>query len=239
MPSSSSSSAASSVIEPPSLIKFEPSVLLLSHFEDEYLEKVARTIFFEDPTVLTQFNEWTRQAESYLDLADPTDESYKSVETLGDELIKLFNSGKFGTMTQCEDHDGLGAMMDVLEFPKIFHAYVKGDTVYNSYHGGRGQFLKAAEEYLESIDQEAKKKYDDGPWLDDIEKKRLAQAMATVTDVPYLEVEPYKDLIRRIHAWHQKQPKVDEGGEVKRKRDEDGSGDETQSNKKVFKFRPR
>jgi hypothetical protein len=239
MPSSSSSSAASSVIEPPSLIKFEPSVLLLSHLEGEYLEKVARTIFFADPTVLTQFNEWTSQAESYLDNKDPTDKSYKSVETLGDELIKLFNSGKFGTMTECEDHDGLGAMMDILEFPKIFHAYVKGDTVHNGYHGGRGQVLKAAEEYLNSIDQEAKKQYDDGPWLDDIDEKRLAQAVATATDFPQLDMKPYRDLIRRIHVWQQKQPKVEEGQGAKRRRDEDGSGDEIRSIKKVFKFRPR
>jgi hypothetical protein len=238
MPSSSSSSAASSVIEPPSLITFEPSALL-SHLENGYLREIARTIFSEDPTVLTQFNEWTGHAESYLDLEDPTDESYKSVETLGDDLTKLFNSGKFGTMTDCEDHDGLGAMMDVLEFPKIFHAYVKGDTVHNGYHGGRGQVLKAAEEYLESIDQEAKKQYDHGPWLDDIDKKRLAQAMATVTDLPYLEVEPHKDLIRRIHVWQQKRLKIDKGDEVKRKRDDDGSGDEVPPKEKKFAFRSR
>ena len=117
----------------------------MSHLDVGYLEEIAETIFLEDPTVLTQFNDWTSQAESYLDLEDPTDESYNPVETLGNELTKLFHSGKFGTMTDCEDHDGLGAMMDVLEFPKIFHAYVKGDTVHNGYHGGRGQVLKAAE----------------------------------------------------------------------------------------------
>jgi hypothetical protein len=225
-------------MEPPSLIRFESSALL-SHLKDGYLGEIARTIFLEDPTVLTQFNEWTGHAESYLDLEDPTDESYKSVETLGDELIKLLESGKFGTMTECEDHDGLGAMMDVLEFPKIFHAYVKGDTVCNGYHGGRGQVLKAAEEYLEPMDREAKKQYDHGPWLDDIDKKRLAQAMATATDFPELDMKPYSDLIRRIYTWQQKQPKVDEGDGDKRKRNEDGSGDEIRSNKKVFKFRPR
>jgi hypothetical protein len=127
-------------MEPPSLIRFESSALL-SHLKDGYLGEIARTIFLEDPTVLTQFNEWTGHAESYLDLEDPTDESYNPVETLGNELTKLFHSGKFGKMEQCEDHDGLGAMMDV-----------KGDTVHNGYHGGRGQVLKDAEEYLESIE---------------------------------------------------------------------------------------
>lgn len=211
----------------------------MSHLEDGYLGEIARTIFFADPTVLTQFNDWTSQAESYLDLEDPTDESYKSIETLGDELTKLFNSGKFGTMTQCEDHNGLGAIMDVLEFPKIFHAYVKGDTVHNGYHGGRGQVLKAAEEHLESMDREAKKKYDDGPWLIDIDKKRSAEAMATATDFPELDMKPYRDLIRRIYVWQQKQPKAEKGEGFMRKRVEDGTGDAARCEEEKFAFRQR
>jgi hypothetical protein len=65
----------------------------------------------------------------------------------------------------------------------------------------------------------ARREYDDGPWLEQIDSQRLANAMAIAVVDHFLDLGPHRDLIRRIYAWQQKQPKVEEGQGAKRKRD--------------------
>lgn len=240
MPSSSLSSAAFSVIEPVSLIEHS---VFFDRLDRSYLEIVGGNISLHDSEALSKLNEWTGLAESYL--RDPTDKTYLPVESLGEELDRLFRDEQSKNVYFPEDDgsEGVEDILEALEFPKIFRAYVKGLVVHNGYHGGRGQVLKSAEEHLKSMwsmERDEKRNHKEGPWLSDIDEKRLvhALAMSGVGSVQ-MEFEAHKNLVGWIHAWQQKELKVDEGDEVKRKRDEDGSGDEIRSNKKVFKFRPR
>jgi hypothetical protein len=83
----------------------------------------------------------------------------------------------------------------------------------------------------------ARKQYDDGPWLEQIDGQRLANAMAIAEVDHFLDLGPHRDLIRRIYAWQQKQPKVEKGEGVKRKSNE--TGDEVQPKETKYAFRQR
>ncbi|KAG7561913.1 hypothetical protein FFLO_02642 [Filobasidium floriforme] len=240
MPSPPPSSAVFSVTEPVSLID---ASVLFNHLDRSYLEIVGGNISLHDPEALSKLNEWTGLAESYL--RDPTEETYLPVESLGEELDRLFRDKKSKNVYFPEDDisEGLEDILEALEFPKIFHAYVEGLVVENGYHGGRGQLLQSAEEHLKSMgsmERDEKKNHKEGPWLSDIDEERLANALAmSGVGSVQLEFEAHRNLVAWIYAWHQEHPKVDEGEKVKRKRDENGLGDEVPPKEKKFVFRQR
>jgi hypothetical protein len=250
MPSPPLSSTVSSVTVPKSLI--EPSVLF-SHLGDDYLTQVGGMISSRDPKTLSDLNNWTELAGIYLGSLD--ERTYQPVETLGDKLFERLreiesddennNEEKETTRvdetenrTDSEDDNdeevnrGVGEIRDALEFPKIIQAYIRDPKP----HGAKEWTAKRANEYLESMEGVARKNYDDGAWLEQIDSQRLANAMAIAGVDHFLDLGPHRDLIRRIYVWQQKQLKIHKGDEVKRKRDDDGSGDEVPPKEKKLAF---
>lgn len=169
-----------------------------------------------DPKTLSDLNKWAELAGIYLGSRD--EEMYQPVETLGDKLFERLreiesndcdenkekeNTGVDENESRTdnddndeEEHPGVGEIRDALESPKIIQAYIRDPKP----HGAKEWTAKRANEYLKIMEGVARREYDDGPWLEQIDSQRLANAMAIAGVDHFLDLEPHRDLIRRIYA---------------------------------------